>query len=155
MISKPDYFYYSRNMTDKTQLKEKVEQGFIPCFNNSCSRHEHCLRWLGREFISDSQLAVTCVNPLVGGDDCEMYRLDEKVCMALGFTHLLEQLPRNMGKTLMQHLINTCNRTYAYEHRNGTRPIPPALQQHIIDFCRSQGWQGPVDFDAYEDQYEW
>ena len=136
-------------------MKEKIEQGFIPCFNSGCPRHEHCLRWQGREFVIASQQAITCVNPLVSGDDCAMFIRDEKVRMALGFERLLEQLPRNIGKALMQNVINNCNRTYAYEHRNGTRPIPPALQQHIIDFCRRQGWQGPVDFDAYEDQYDW
>lgn len=142
-------------MIDEKLLKEKIEQGFIPCFNSGCPRHEHCLRWQGREFVRASQQAITCVNPLVSGDDCAMFIRDEKVRMALGFERLLEQLPRNIGKALMQNVINNCNRTYAYEHRNGTRPIPPALQQHIIDFCRRQGWQGPVDFDAYEDQYDW
>ena len=58
-------------------------------------------------------------------------------------------------QALMNSIANTVNRTYAYEHRNGTRPTPPWLQQHITAFCRQHGWQGPVEFDAYDEQYEW
>ena len=142
-------------MTDRKLLKEKIGQGFIPCFNSDCPRHEHCLRWHGREFVNTKQLVVRCVNPAISGDDCLMFSLDEKVHMALGFKGLLGQLPHNMGKALMQSVVSVTNRTYAYEHRNGKRPIPPDLQQHIINFCRRQGWQQPVDFDAYDDQYDW
>ena len=142
-------------ITDKSLLKKRIEQGFIPCYTSGCPRREHCLRWQGREFINPRQLAVTCVNPSIDGNACPMYRSDEKVRMAIGFRHLLDQLPHQTGKALMQNLISVCNRTYAYMHRNGSRPIPPSLQQHITDFCHSHGWQGSVDFDAYEEQYGW
>ena len=145
-------------MTDEDILREKIEHGFIPCFHEGCSRHEHCLRWLGRTFVDSGALAVTSVNtanPAVGGEACPMYRHNEKVRMALGFTTLLDQQPRSAGKALMRSMVSVSNRTYAYEYRNGSRPIPPALQQHIILFCRQQGWQGDVVFDAYDEQYAW
>ena len=140
---------------DKNLLEKKMAQGYTPCFNGGCSRHEHCLHWQGSEFVDPKRLVVQCVNPMMDGADCPVYAHDEKVHMGLGFNNLLDQLPRTISKALMDSVVNTVNRTYAYEHRNGTRPTPPWLQQHITDFCRQHGWQGPVEFDAYEDQYDW
>lgn len=42
-----------------------------------------------------------------------------------------------------------------YEYRNGTRLIPPALQQNIRDLFRENGWSGDVEFDGYVEDYNW
>jgi len=145
-------------MEIEKQLEKKVQQGFVTCFHDDCPQHEHCLRWLGRGYADTTPLVMTCVsmvNPDIGGEACPMYRPDRKVRFAYGFIGLLEQLPKKMGNDLMDRLIGECKRTYAYEHRNGKRPIPPQLQQKIISYLRNQGWEQPVDFDRYSEDYLW
>ena len=145
-------------MEEKDILKEKVRSGFSPCLNNHCELHEHCKRWLGRVFIDKNPLVVETVNldnPKVGGNKCVMFSADTKVRMAHGFINLLDRLPRADGQQLFNWLIAHSCRTYAYEYRNGTRPIPPTLQQLIIDNCRELGWKEDVVFDRYEEDYEW
>lgn len=139
-------------------LKEKVAQGFTACFDSSCPLHEHCMRWQGRVYVKSRPLVVTVVNqanPQVGGPQCLMYSHDEPVRMAYGFTALLNILPRGAGRHLLARIIDTYHRTYAYEYRNGTRPMPPLIQHQIEQWCRELGWEGPVDFDRYSEEYEW
>ena len=52
-------------------------------------------------------------------------------------------------------LISRYCRTYYFEFRNGTRVIPPALQQEIRNLFLKIGWKEPVEFDSYEEDYEW
>ena len=145
-------------MEDQELLKEKIEQGFLPCFNHACERRESCLHWLGRVYVSTNSWVVECItpaNPEACGNSCIMYRLNKKVRVAFGFTRLLDQLPRRTGRILMADIIAQHNRTYAYEYRNGTRPIPPRMQEDIADTCRLAGYTAPITFDRYEEGYEW
>lgn len=145
-------------MEDQELLKEKIEQGFLPCFNHACEWRESCLHWLGRVYVSTNSWVVECINPAnpeATGDTCIMYRLNKKVRVAFGFTRLLDQLPRRTGRILMADIIAQHNRTYAYEYRNGTRPIPPRMQEDIADTCRLAGYTAPITFDRYEEGYEW
>ena len=145
-------------MEKEELLKEKIREGFVPCFNDGCQRREHCLRWQAREYVRTEPWVATCINPAnpeATGDTCLMYRDDKKVRIAYGFTRLLDQLPRRTGRLLMADIIAQHNRTYAYEFRNGTRPIPPRMQEDIADTCRRAGYTAPVAFDRYEEGYEW
>ena len=145
-------------MEDQELLKEKIEQGFLPCFNHACERRESCLHWLGRVYVSTNSWVVECINPAnpeACGNSCIMYRDDKKVRIAYGFTRLLDQLPRRTGRILMADIIAQHNRTYAYEYRNGTRPIPPRMQEDIADTCRLASYTAPITFDRYEEGYEW
>ena len=47
------------------------------------------------------------------------------------------------------------NRTYYFEYRNGSRLIPPTLQEQIRDLFREKGWAGEVKFDSYVEDYDW
>ena len=139
-------------------LKEKISRGFTPCFNDGCTLHEHCKRWQGKDYVSTKPLVTSSVNltnPHVGGKDCIMFSADERVHMAHGFIGLLNLMPRGAGKKLMDCIIAAYCRTYAYEFRNGTRPITPQMQEEITAVCRHLGWQQPVEFDSYSDEYEW
>ena len=135
-----------------------MHEGLQACYHDECPRHEHCVRWLGRNEVYQESLVQICismVNPKIAKADCPMYCHDEKVPVAYGFIRLLDQLPRKMGIDFMKWLTEVSNRTYAYEQRNGTRPIPPRQQQQITDYLRSQGWEQPIDFDRYGEDYDW
>jgi hypothetical protein len=145
-------------MEKRELLKKKIYEGFVPCFNDGCQRHEHCLRWQARECVNNVPWVTTCINPAnpeASGDTCIMYRDDQLVRMAYGFTKLLDELPKKAGRSLMATVIGQHNRTYAYEYRNGSRPIPPAMQDDIADTCRRLGYTAPVVFDRYAEDYEW
>ena len=145
-------------MNDFGLLKEKIQSGFTPCLNDNCQLREHCRRWLGRKYISTTAMVVTTVNtgnPLMGGPHCAMFRSDEPARMAYGFTQLLDVMPRKDSKLLFERMVRIYRRTYAYEYRNGTRPLTPEMQQQIAGWCRELVYLAPVVFDKYDDAYEW
>ncbi len=51
--------------------------------------------------------------------------------------------------------IGLTNRTYYFEYRNGSRLIPPALQEDIRNLFRKSGWTDEVKFDGYVEDYNW
>ena len=145
-------------MEDIELLRTKVENGFTPCFNDRCPLHGHCLRWQGRQFVSNTVLVTTVVNlsnPAIGGEQCPIYIPDKPVQMAYGFVNLLDSMPSKLAKQLMDWMKTVCNRTYAYEYRNGSRPISPSLQRMIADKCEQLGFTAPIVFDGYREEYEW
>jgi len=40
-------------------------------------------------------------------------------------------------------------------YRNGSRLIPPALQEDIRNLFRTNGWTEEVKFDGYVEDYDW
>jgi hypothetical protein len=46
-------------------------------------------------------------------------------------------------------VIGMTNRTYYFEYRNGSRLIPPSLQENIRDLFHENGWTEEVQFDGY------
>jgi hypothetical protein len=52
-------------------------------------------------------------------------------------------------------LIGKHCHTYYYEYRNGTRLIPPDVQEEIHQYFREAGWNGDVIFDGFIEDYEW
>ena len=44
---------------------------------------------------------------------------------------------------------------WAVEYRNGSRLIPPALQEDIRKLFRANKWEEEVTFDSYVEDYDW
>ena len=146
------------NNDDFTILKAKAKHGFVVCFNKECYRREHCLRWLAKDYVPQEtfvQKSVNLASEAVQGKDCPMFLKDQKVKMGKGMIHLFEDMPRKVGDTVKALLIKEYKRTYFYEYRNGSRLMTPSMQKHIANVCKENGWDEPVTFDEYVEDYEW
>ena len=100
-----------------------------------------------------------CVNPHFEGvatTECPMYRSNQKVRFAKGMTHIFTgDMPKRLEPAVRYGIIGLTNHTYYFEFRNGTRLIPPALQEKIRKLFRDNGWTEEVMFDDYEEGYDW
>ena len=111
--------------------------------------------------ISDYRYPSTyrCVNPHFEGvatKDCPMYRSDQKVRFAKGMTNIFtSDMPKRVESAVRSGIIGLTNRTYYFEYRNGSRLIPPALQENIRKLFRDNGWTADVQFDGYVEDYDW
>ena len=146
-------------MEDKELFAKKAENGYTVCFAEQCSQKEHCLRWkVGRQ-MPDSKRFYECVNPRYKGvatEDCPHFRNAEKVKMAKGMTRIFNNdMPSRVEPFVRQQLIDNHCRTYYFEYRNGSRLIPPALQEEVRCLFREAGWNGEVVFDEYVEDYAW
>ena len=73
---------------------------FARCLNATCPRSQNCLRRTAALQDTDEHLFLKVVNPLrypKEGEECELFRSTDKVRMAWGVTHLLDNVPYKEG----------------------------------------------------------
>ena len=131
---------------------------YLVCFINSCPLHEQCLRWLvGRHAPQEplSHVAVNPLNPNVGVDNCELYRPNVRVIMKRGLTHFYYDMPGHTEKAIRSALIGHFGHKYYFEMRKGERLITPDQQQTIERVCRHYGWNGPLNYDGEQEDWDW
>ena len=140
-------------------FQQKAQSGYTVCFTNQCPLQQQCLRWRVGQSMPDNQTTCRCVNPRLEGvatSHCTMYRPDEKVLMAKGMEHIFtDDMPKKVEPAVRGALISRYNRTYFFEYRNGSRLIPPAMQEEIRNLFRQHGWTQEVQFDEYIEDYAW
>ena len=143
----------------KELLIEKAKTGYTVCYQDHCPLRTQCLRWQVGLHVPDTNCTYTCVNPHFNGvatENCPMYRNDQKVRFARGMLHTFtSDMPRRIEPAVRYGIIRLTNRTYYFEFRNGSRLIPPALQENIRNLFRENGWTTDVQFDGYVEDYDW
>ena len=143
----------------KTLLIEKAKNGYTVCYVDNCPLRNQCLRWQVGQHVPNTASTYRCVNPHFEGvatADCPMYRSDQKVRFAKGMLHIFNgDMPKRVEPAVRYGVIRLTNRTYYFEYRNGTRLIPPALQENIRHLFRENGWTADVQFDGYIEDYDW
>ena len=147
-------------MTDQEQLAKKAMSGYPVCYIERCPKKEQCLHWKTGEQMPDRvAFCLSSINPRyqnVATEQCPQFRSAEKMKMAKGMTRIFtDDMPKRVEKYVRQQLIANHHRTYFYEYRNGSRLIPPVMQQEVISLFRQAGWHGEVSFDSYVDDYDW
>ena len=143
----------------KELLIEKAKEGYTVCYVEDCPLRTQCLRWQVGPYVPQTYSSYRCVNPHFEGvatTECPMYRNDQKVRFAKGMLHIFtDDMPKKLEPAVRQGVIRKTNRTYYFEYRNGSRPIPPALQEEIRKLFRANGWKDEVKFDGYVVGYDW
>ena len=143
----------------KELLIEKAKVGYTVCYVDNCPLRTQCLRWQVGQHLPNTHSTYNCVNPHFEGvatDNCPMYRSDQKARFAKGMLHIFNSdMPRRVESAVRYGVIGLTNRTYYFEYRNGSRLIPPALQENIRKLFRENGWTEEVQFDGYVEDYDW
>ena len=143
----------------KELLIKKAKEGYTVCYVDKCPLRTQCLRWQVGPHVPNSHSSYRCVNPHfkdVATTECPMYRNDQKVRFAKGMLHTFtSDMPKRLEPAVRQGVISLSNRTYYFEYRNGSRLIPPALQEDIRKLFLANGWKEKVHFDSYVEDYDW
>ncbi len=143
----------------KELLIEKAKEGYTVCYVDECPLRNQCLRWQVGPHVPNTHSTYRCVNPHFEGvatTECPMYRKDQKVRFAKGMLHIFTgDMPKRVEPAVRYGVIKKTNRTYYFEYRNGSRLIPPALQEDIRKLFRDNGWTEEVKFDGYVEDYDW
>jgi hypothetical protein len=98
------------------------------------------------------------VNPLrypKEGEECELFRSTDKVRMAWGVTHLLDNVPYKEGSLLRNMIINHLGRSQYYRCFRKERPFSPQDQQTIRLLFRQRGISEEPLFDYYTNEFNW
>ena len=66
-----------------------------------------------------------------------------------------ENIPEPKAKAIRKAIIADLTKAKYFKFRNGTFPIPPPEDQtHIAAICRVNGWEEPLSFDSYYEEYD-
>ena len=132
----------------KELLIKKAKEGYTVCYVDECPLRTQCLRW---------QVGRMCPTPIAPTDvsirTSRVWRLLNVRCIATtrrcaspkGMLHTFtSDMPKRLEPAVRQGVISLTNRTYYFEYRNGSRLIPPALQEDIRKLFRANGWTTEV-----------
>ena len=128
---------------------------FARCLNATCPRSQNCLRRTAALQDTDEHLFLKVVNPLrypKEGEECELFRSTDKVRMAWGVTHLLDNVPYKEGSLLRNMIINHLGRSQYYRCFRKERPFSPQDQQTIRLLFRQRGISEEPSFDYYTNE---
>ncbi len=146
-------------MKEQEIFKEKAENGYTVCFAVQCPLKDHCLHYLVGQQMPGTRSSYHCVNPNYQGvatTQCPLFRDSAKVRFAKGMLHIFnDNMPSRVKPFVRRRLSASHCRTYYFEYRNGTRLIPPAVQEEIRSLFREAGWKEEVCFDSYIEDYDW
>lgn len=146
-------------MKEQEIFAKEAANGYTVCYTDGCPKKEQCLRWKVGQQMPDTTSFYHCVNPRyqnVGTERCPHFRSAEKVKMAKGMMHIFNgDMPARVKPFVQNRLIANHCRTYYYEYRNGSRLIPPAMQEEVRRLFREVGWDKEIEFDSYVEDYEW
>ena len=147
----------SPTMNQEERLR-KHSAKYLPCFVDTCPRHENCLHWLTGKYTTDTSINILCVNPVnpnIKANKCELYREAVTGIYARGMMHFFEMMPRQIECNIKGRLIGIYSRKRFYEYRNGVRLISPEQQQQIARICQQEGWTGEMHYDGWEEDFLW
>ena len=113
--------YFEQKRNKKKHGKQPqfpfAPKDFARCLNATCPRSQNCLRRTAALQDTDEHLFLKVVNPLrypKEGEECELFRSTDKVRMAWGVTHLLDNVPYKEGSLLRNMIINHLGRSQYY-----------------------------------------
>ena len=139
-------------------FKEKADKGYGICHSQTCEQRGHCLHALLCSYVPQDRYYTTCVNlnnPLMQTAHCPAYLSDQPVRMPLGISNIYYDMPARIASPLKQHLIAYFNRKRYYEYHFGRRPVSPVHEQYIRQVALRYGWQHPIEFNGYVEDYLW
>lgn len=134
-----------------------------PATDQACPRAAHCLRALAwRAMSQGADLGLPYVYSILPRladhptDACPEYRDATPVRIAWGMSHLVDDVPHRLVLTVKKQIIRCFgNERYYYFCRKGERAITPQVQKAIAQVFRRNGLNPEVNFDKYEDGYNW
>ena len=141
-----------------TKTSGEVPVNYTLCIKNDCPKAAVCLRYKAIQMMQADVQTWSILSPAYLAQiegECPYYRLAEKVQYARGFVRMVRTLPVNISETVAHKLIARFGRNAYYDMRKGKRPIAPADQEIICTVVSECGAQQEVEFDSYEENYQW
>ena len=128
-------------MNDNKLKNKTVPFNYARCYNEQCPKACNCLR----------RVAAL----LTTADTSYIFQNAEKIHVAGGISHLLDNVPYKDGTNLKQQLIGHFGKTLYYRFYREERFLSPADQNYIRQLFRRKGITEEPVFDSYTDEYNW
>ncbi|AVM58303.1 hypothetical protein C3V43_11510 [Bacteroides heparinolyticus] len=135
---------------------QAVPYDYAHCFNNRCTQSSQCLRHLVAKNSTSQCPTLRIVNPnCIPADTaaCPYFNSTQKLHVAWGLKHLLDNVPYKHGNAIRHELISHFGKTNYYRHYRQERALLPQDQEYIRQLFRSYGITAEPQFERYSDEY--
>ena len=137
---------------------QEIPRDWAICPNEKCPRSGECLRHQAYRVTDGKTTEWYCVLPqaLQGDGSCAHYKPVERVTIAWGFVGINEMLrSRDARHDVRLQLTDYFgSRGSYYRARDGVRALSPEEQQYIRDLVARYGYDKGVEFDRYEEKFD-
>lgn len=142
-------------MMNKISFSE-VPYNYPLCIESDCPVAEHCLRQMAMQVLTRRERLVSIVNPkrTKHSEACDFYRSDEPQLFGKGFIGMQQEMLPRQYAVFMRKLQSRFGRNAYFERRRGERLCSPGEVAYIRELLTSLGLQH-LDFDGYEERYDW
>lgn len=141
------------------ELNEKAPSDYPKCLQADCPAADQCLRNLMGRAVSEKAIVMTVINPKnlkpALGTSCPYFHSTQPMRMARGFTKALDNVRHGEVKKIVAELSQLFDERLYYRFRKGERLINPQQQAIIAEVLTRHGASQPVEFDSYEEGYNW
>ena len=139
------------------KLDTSVPVKYAVCMHNDCPRAKECLRQIAYHKLLQKNTYLRLINPTRCSLDgeCEFYNSSTPTRFARGFSNFKKRMyPEHYDKfsSMMQCHFG---RTQYYRRRRGETAIGTEEQELILDVLKQVGVTEKMQFDRYEEAYDW
>ena len=133
-----------------------VPRSFVLCDQSSCPKASCCLRQMAMQVAGRRDRFLTIVNPqrTALSAKCAYYRDATPVAYGRGFLHMQSQMLPAQYREFSYSLRRQFGRNAYYERRSGRHLCSPSEVACVRRRLASLGLSH-LDFDAYEERYNW
>ena len=145
-------------MNDNKLKNKTVPFNYARCYNEQCPKACNCLRRVAALLTTADTSYISTINPMcipATGIDCPHFQNAEKIHVAWGISHLLDNVPYKDGTNIKQQLIGHFGKTLYYRFYREERFLSPADQNYIRQLFHRKGITEEPVFDSYTDEYNW
>ena len=96
-------------MNDNKLKNKTVPFNYARCYNEQCPKACNCLRRVAALLTTADTSYISIVNPMcipATGIDCPHFQNAEKIHVAWGISHLLDNVPYKDGTNIKQQLVS-------------------------------------------------
>ena len=95
------------------------------CSNSACKNSENCLRQLCYRQITENDIGIYVLNPLLfpgENEECPYFKTDKKIKLAWGIKNILDDIPNKKASEIKKELLIKYGRTKYYQFYRCEKP---------------------------------
>ena len=146
-----------QNMQNKIN-PEAAPYNYARCFNNQCPKADNCLHRMAALNDTNEYPFIKSVNPQcfpVDGRACPYFQSAQKIHVAWGIKHLLDEVPYKDVFELKHRMLGYFGRGKYYHFYREECFLTPEDQNYIRQLFLQKGITKEPVFENYSDEYRW
>lgn len=136
----------------------KPPEQYKLCSNSACKKSETCLRQLCYRQITENDIGIYVLNPLLfpkKKEECPYFKTDKKIKLAWGTKNILDDIPNKKASEIKREFLVKFGRTKYYQFYRSEKPLFPSDQQIFAKIFQKNGIETEIKYERFSEDYDW